>query len=107
MNLTAERGPIQIQNGSILIPCDGLYLVSLKSSIYLEEEDWLKLSLQGTHESSSSALWEQIVVGSGSSVNLSTVLYLFEQDSITLWTSCNASISDLSFSLVLVGDNTC
>ncbi|NWZ68020.1 TNFL4 factor, partial [Acrocephalus arundinaceus] len=58
VNLTAELGPIQIRNGSIVIPCDGLYLVSLKSSIYLEEEDWLKLTLQGTHKASSSALWE-------------------------------------------------
>ncbi|NWX65571.1 TNFL4 factor, partial [Promerops cafer] len=58
MNLTAEFGPIQIRNGSIVIPCDGLYLVSLKSSIYLEEEDWLKLTLQGTHKMTSSALWE-------------------------------------------------
>ncbi|NWT79579.1 TNFL4 factor, partial [Lanius ludovicianus] len=52
MNLTAEVGPIQIRNGSIVIPCDGLYLVSLKSSIYMHEE--VKLSLKTT----SSALWE-------------------------------------------------
>ncbi|NWW76428.1 TNFL4 factor, partial [Climacteris rufus] len=58
MNLTAELGPVQIRNGSILIPCDGLYLVSLKSSIYLEEEDFLKLTLQRTHKTTSSALWE-------------------------------------------------
>ncbi|NXB34541.1 TNFL4 factor, partial [Eulacestoma nigropectus] len=58
MNLTAELGSIQIRNGSIVIPCDGLYLVSLKSSIYLEEEDLLKLTLQGTHKTTSSALWE-------------------------------------------------
>ncbi|NWT11042.1 TNFL4 factor, partial [Vireo altiloquus] len=58
MNLTAELGPIQIRNGSIVIPCDGLYLVSLKSSIYREEEDLLKLTLQGTHKTTSSALWE-------------------------------------------------
>ncbi|NXW72761.1 TNFL4 factor, partial [Hirundo rustica] len=55
VNLTAELGPIQIRNGSIVIPCDGLYLVSLKSSIYLDKEDWLKLTLQGTHEGT---LWE-------------------------------------------------
>ncbi|KFO56459.1 hypothetical protein N302_00524, partial [Corvus brachyrhynchos] len=58
MNLSAELGPIQIRNGSIMIPCDGLYLVSLKSSIYMEEEDLLKLTLQGTHKTTSSALWE-------------------------------------------------
>uniref|UniRef100_A0A8D2Q1Y5 Uncharacterized protein n=1 Tax=Zosterops lateralis melanops TaxID=1220523 RepID=A0A8D2Q1Y5_ZOSLA len=101
MNLTAELGPIQIRNGSIVIPCDGLYLVSLKSSIYLEEESWLKLTLRGTHETSS-ALWEQIVQSSDRTVNLTTVLYLFQQDSITLWTNSNASIRDLSFSLVLI-----
>ncbi|NWU05482.1 TNFL4 factor, partial [Cephalopterus ornatus] len=56
MNLTAEVGSIQIRNGSILIPCDGLYLVSLKCSIYLEE-DLLKLSLQKTPKSTSSTLW--------------------------------------------------
>ncbi|KFP01682.1 hypothetical protein N300_02725, partial [Calypte anna] len=30
VNLTAEVGSVQIRNGSILITCDGLYLVSLK-----------------------------------------------------------------------------
>lgn len=108
MNLSAELGPIQIRNGSIVIPCDGLYLVSLRSSIFLEEEeDWLKVTLQGTHETSSSALWEQTVQGSDGTVNLTTALYLFQQDSITLWTNSNASISDLSFSLVLISDNKC
>ncbi|NXQ40036.1 TNFL4 factor, partial [Catharus fuscescens] len=59
MNLTAELGHMQIRNGSIMIPCDGLYLVSLKSFIYLEEkEDWLRLTLQGTHKTSSSTLWQ-------------------------------------------------
>lgn len=50
MNLTAELGPIQIRNSSVVIPCDGLYLVSLKSTIYVEDEDLLKLTLQGTQE---------------------------------------------------------
>ncbi|RMC08300.1 hypothetical protein DUI87_14541 [Hirundo rustica rustica] len=104
VNLTAELGPIQIRNGSIVIPCDGLYLVSLKSSIYLDKEDWLKLTLQGTHEGT---LWEQIVQGSGRTVNLTTVLYLFQEDSITLWTNSSASIWDLSFSLVLINDDKC
>ncbi|NWH39171.1 TNFL4 factor, partial [Chloropsis hardwickii] len=58
VNLSAESGPIPIRNGSIVTPCDGLYLVSLRSSIYLEEEEWLKLTLQGTHKTTSSALWE-------------------------------------------------
>ncbi|XP_041276127.1 tumor necrosis factor ligand superfamily member 4 [Onychostruthus taczanowskii] len=103
VNLSAESGPIRIRNGSILVPCDGLYLVSLNSSIYLEkeEEDWLNLTLQGT----SSVLWEQMVQSNNSRVNFTAVLYLFEQDSITLWTSSNASISDLSLSLVLVAEN--
>ncbi|NXP51597.1 TNFL4 factor, partial [Heliornis fulica] len=34
MNLTAEVGSIQIRNGSIMIACDGLYLVSLKGAIH-------------------------------------------------------------------------
>ncbi|XP_036244235.1 tumor necrosis factor ligand superfamily member 4 [Molothrus aeneus] len=103
VNLSAESGPIQIRNGSVLVPCDGLYLLSLRSTIYLDEkeEDWLNLTLQA----SSSVLWEQIVQSSESRVNLTTVLYLFEQDSITLWTSSNASLWDLSLSLVLVADS--
>lgn len=107
MNLSAELGPIQIRNGSIVIPCDGLYLVSLQSSIYLEEEGWLKLTLQGTHETNSSALWEQTVQGTDSTVNLTTALYFFQHNSITLWTNSSASIFDLSFSLVLISDNKC
>uniref|UniRef100_A0A8C3E252 Uncharacterized protein n=1 Tax=Corvus moneduloides TaxID=1196302 RepID=A0A8C3E252_CORMO len=103
MNLSAELGPIQIRNGSIMIPCDGLYLVSLKSSIYMEEEDLLKLTLvKGTHKTTSSALWEQTVQKSDTTVNLTTVLFLFQEDRITLWTNSNATISGLSFSLVLV-----
>ncbi|XP_048169514.1 tumor necrosis factor ligand superfamily member 4 [Corvus hawaiiensis] len=103
MNLSAELGPIQIRNGSIMIPCDGLYLVSLKSSIYMEEEDLLKLTLvKGTHKTTSSALWEQTVQKSDTTVNLTTVLFLFQEDRITLSTNSNATISGLSFSLVLV-----
>ncbi|XP_064282432.1 tumor necrosis factor ligand superfamily member 4 [Passer domesticus] len=102
VNLSAESGPIRIRNGSILVPCDGLYLVSLNSSIDLEEEgDCLNLTLQGT----SSVLWEQIVQSNNSRVNFTSVLYLFEQDSVTLWTSANAIIADLSLSLVLVAEN--
>ncbi|KAM4896076.1 tumor necrosis factor ligand superfamily member 4 [Sylvia borin] len=107
MNLTAEQGPIQIRNGSIMIPCDGLYLVSLKSSFYLKEEDWLKLTLQGTHEASSGAPWEQSVQSNDGTLNLTTVLYLSQEDSITLWTNSSAHISNLSFSLVLMTDNIC
>uniref|UniRef100_A0A8C3U0A4 TNF family profile domain-containing protein n=1 Tax=Catharus ustulatus TaxID=91951 RepID=A0A8C3U0A4_CATUS len=108
MNLTAELGHMQIRNGSIMIPCDGLYLVSLKSFIYLEEkEDWLRLTLQGTHKTSSSTLWQQMVHSNDTTVNLTTVLYLFGDDSITLWTSSNANISDLTLSLVLITENEC
>ncbi|NXM08820.1 TNFL4 factor, partial [Tyrannus savana] len=56
INLTAERGSIQIRNGSIVIPCDGLYLVSLNGSIYPEEK-LLKLTLENTQKSLSSVLW--------------------------------------------------
>lgn len=102
MNLSAESGPIQIRNGSVLVPCDGLYLLSLSSTIYLQkEEDWLKLSLQA----SSGVLWEQMVQGSESRVNHTTVVYLFEEDSITLWTSSKGTLWDLSLSLVLVADS--
>lgn len=108
MNLTAELGHMQIRNGSIMIPCDGLYLVSLKSFIYLEEkEDWLRLTLQGTHKTSSSTLWQQMVHSNDTTVNLTTVLYLFGDDSVTLWTSSNANISDLTLSLVLITENEC
>ncbi|XP_053841708.1 tumor necrosis factor ligand superfamily member 4 [Vidua macroura] len=106
VNLTAELGPIQVRNGSILVPCDGLYLVSLRSSIFLQRAGVeLKLSLQVTQKTIRHVPWEETFQGNESRVNLSTVLYLFEQDSITLWTSSNANISDLTFSLVLVGEN--
>ncbi|KFQ87822.1 hypothetical protein N337_01999, partial [Phoenicopterus ruber ruber] len=62
MNLTAEVGSIQIRNGSIMITCDGLYLVSLKGVSLLpdleEEEDLLKLTLRKTDKMTSKALWE-------------------------------------------------
>ncbi|KAM6124462.1 uncharacterized protein FYW35_003871 [Pterocles gutturalis] len=103
MNLSAEVGSIQIRNGSITIPCDGLYLVSLKGSFPdLEEEDLLRLRLWKTDRMTSRALWDQHVHDSSKEVDLSTVLYLFEQDNITLQTSSNATIKDLSFSLVLL-----
>nr|XP_030135596.1 tumor necrosis factor ligand superfamily member 4 [Taeniopygia guttata] len=106
VNLTAEFGPIQVRNGSVVVPCDGLYLVSLRSFIYQPRDGVkLKLTLQVTQKTTRSVPWEETVQGSESRVNLSTVLYLFEQDSITLWTSSHANISDLTFSLVLVGEN--
>ncbi|NXM24035.1 TNFL4 factor, partial [Oxyruncus cristatus] len=59
MNLTAEVGSIQIRNGSIVIPCDGLYLASLNGSVYLEEDllQQGQLTLQKAHKSSVSVLW--------------------------------------------------
>ncbi|NWX07221.1 TNFL4 factor, partial [Caloenas nicobarica] len=61
VNLTAEVGSIQIRNGSIVIPCDGLYILSLKGNIHfpdLDEEDSLKLTLWKTDKTTSEALWE-------------------------------------------------
>ncbi|KAJ7403447.1 tumor necrosis factor ligand superfamily member 4 [Pitangus sulphuratus] len=102
INLTAERGSIQIRNGSIMIPCDGLYLVSLSlSSIYMEE-NLLKLTLENTQKSISSVLWIQTVQSSDNTVNLTTVFFLFRDDYVTLYTSSDARIGDLSLSLVLV-----
>ncbi|NXK74178.1 TNFL4 factor, partial [Amazona guildingii] len=59
MNFTTEVGTIQIKNGSIMINCDGLYLVSLEGFITdLEEGDLLKLTLQKTDKRNSRPLWE-------------------------------------------------
>ncbi|NXD08554.1 TNFL4 factor, partial [Nothocercus nigrocapillus] len=61
INLSAERGSIPIRNGSIMIPCDGLYLVSLKgdiSSSELDKKDSLKLILGKRDDKTSEALWE-------------------------------------------------
>ncbi|XP_074687771.1 tumor necrosis factor ligand superfamily member 4 [Strix aluco] len=107
INLTAEVGSIQIQNGSIMITHDGLYLVSLKGRIHFPDPDELTLTLWKTGKTTGSALWEQIVQDSGNAVNLMTVLYLFEEDNITLRTSSNATIADLSFSLALLSPFIC
>uniref|UniRef100_A0A663LQL6 TNF family profile domain-containing protein n=1 Tax=Athene cunicularia TaxID=194338 RepID=A0A663LQL6_ATHCN len=96
INLTAEVGSIQIRNGSIMITRDGLYLVSLKGSIHFSDLHMLTLTLWKTGKTTGSVLWEQIVQDRDSAVNLTTVLYLFEQDNITLRTSSNATIADLS-----------
>ncbi|NXP13287.1 TNFL4 factor, partial [Thinocorus orbignyianus] len=59
MNLTAELGSIQIRNGSIMITCDGLYLVSLKGYIFFHDlENSLKLTLGKTDSKTSTDLWE-------------------------------------------------
>ncbi|XP_075567756.1 tumor necrosis factor ligand superfamily member 4 [Pelecanus crispus] len=106
MNLTAEVGSIQIRNGSIMITCDGLYLVSLKGDITFDKEGSLKLILQKT-DKTSGFLWEQTIQDSSGAVHFTTVLYLFAQDNIALWTSSNATIDDLSFSLVLLSPFIC
>ncbi|XP_071421805.1 tumor necrosis factor ligand superfamily member 4 [Pithys albifrons albifrons] len=100
MNLTAEVGSIQIRNGSIVIPCDGLYLVSLNSSIYLEED--LKLTLEKMPKLPSNVLWAQTIQSRDDAVNLTTVLFLFREDNIILCADSNATIKDLSLSLVLL-----
>ncbi|KAM9280656.1 tumor necrosis factor ligand superfamily member 4 [Cariama cristata] len=110
VNLTAEVGSIQIRNGSIIITCDGLYLVSLRGVVLLpglEEENLLKLTLWKMDKTTSGPLWEVTVWDSRNAVNLTTVFYLFSEDNITLWTSSNATIVDLSFSLVLLRPFTC
>ncbi|NWJ09407.1 TNFL4 factor, partial [Crypturellus undulatus] len=61
INLSAERGSIPIRNGSITIPCDGLYLVSLKgdiSSSELVKKDSLKLILGKRDDKTNEVLWE-------------------------------------------------
>nr|XP_013816676.1 PREDICTED: tumor necrosis factor ligand superfamily member 4 [Apteryx mantelli mantelli] len=103
MNLSAEAGSIHIRNGSLMITCDGLYLVSLKGVISfpeLEKNDSLKLILGKTK--TSEALWEQTLQDNGKTVDLITMLYLFAQDNIALWTNTNATVKGLSFSLVLL-----
>uniref|UniRef100_A0A8D0EUE9 TNF family profile domain-containing protein n=1 Tax=Strix occidentalis caurina TaxID=311401 RepID=A0A8D0EUE9_STROC len=93
INLTAEVGSIQIQNGSIMITHDGLYLVSLKGRIHFPDPDELTLTLWKTGKTTGSALWEQIVQDSGNAVNLMTVLYLFKEDNITLRTTKESHLS--------------
>ncbi|KFO75403.1 hypothetical protein N303_07945, partial [Cuculus canorus] len=61
MNLTAEVGSIQIRNGSIMITCDGLYLVSLKGVILFPDprkKDSLKMTLWKTDKTNSWDLWK-------------------------------------------------
>ncbi|NWX48136.1 TNFL4 factor, partial [Steatornis caripensis] len=62
VNFTTEGGgSIQIRNGSIMITCDGLYLVSLKGKILLpdlKEADLLKLTLGKMEKTTNTSLWE-------------------------------------------------
>ncbi|XP_054021463.1 uncharacterized protein LOC128897554 [Dryobates pubescens] len=100
VNLTAEAGSIQIRNGSIMVPCDGLYLMSLEGNIHFLVQGLLKLTLMKT-DKKPHVLWEQTVEESSSAVSLITVVFFFQHDNITLLTSSEAIIS-LSFSLVLL-----
>ncbi|XP_068808067.1 tumor necrosis factor ligand superfamily member 4 [Struthio camelus] len=105
MNLSAETGSIRIRNGSIMITCDGLYLVSLKGVISfseLEKNNSLKLILGKKDNKTSETLWERTLQDDGKTVDLITMLYLFAQDDIALWTNRNATVKGLSFSLVLL-----
>ncbi|NXI41444.1 TNFL4 factor, partial [Galbula dea] len=58
MNLTTEEGSIQIRNGSIIITCDGLYLVSLGGKVHFPGPDQLKLILLKTVKMTKTPLWE-------------------------------------------------
>ncbi|NWS76915.1 TNFL4 factor, partial [Crotophaga sulcirostris] len=61
MNLTPELGSIQIRNGSIMITCDGLYLVSLKGTVLFPDpgkKDSLKMTLWKTDKTNSWELWK-------------------------------------------------
>ncbi|KFV65601.1 hypothetical protein N307_15498, partial [Dryobates pubescens] len=57
VNLTAEAGSIQIRNGSIMVPCDGLYLMSLEGNIHFLVQGLLKLTLMKT-DKKPHVLWE-------------------------------------------------
>lgn len=104
MNFSAELGSIHTRNGSIMITCDGPYLVSLKAKLSpdLDDNSSLKLMMRKTENKNVEPLWEQTIQGSSSTVDLITMLYLFAQDNITLWTSLNVTVMELSFSLVLL-----
>uniref|UniRef100_A0A8B9VAR0 Uncharacterized protein n=2 Tax=Anas TaxID=8835 RepID=A0A8B9VAR0_9AVES len=109
MNFSAEFGSIPIRNGSIMITCDGPYLVSLnaKLSSDLDDNSSLKLMMRNTENKTNEPLWEQTIQGSSSTVDLVTMLYLFAPINITLWTSLNVTVMDLSFSLVLLEPDFC
>lgn len=109
MNFSAELGSIPIRNGSIMITCDGPYLVSLnaKLSSDLDDNSSLKLMMRNTENKTNEPLWEQTIQGSSSTVDLVTMLYLFAPINITLWTSLNVTVMDLSFSLVLLEPDFC
>lgn len=109
MNISAEFGSIPTQNGSIMITCDGPYLVSLnaKLSSDLDDNSSLKLMMRNTENKTNESLWEQTIQGSSSTVDLVTMLYLFAPINITLWTSLNVTVMHLSFSLVLLEPDFC
>lgn len=103
MNLSAEFTSIPVINGSIMIPCDGLYVVSLKGVLSPDlEKSSLKLMMKNTESKNAAPLWERDVQNSSNAVDLITMLYLFAQNNIILSTSSNATIQCLTFSLVLL-----
>lgn len=108
MNLSAEFTSIPVVNGSIVIPCDGLYVVSLKGVFSPDlEKGSLKLMMQNTENKNAPPLWERDVQNSSNAVDLITMLYLFAENNIILSTSSNATIQRLTFSLVLLNPIFC
>uniref|UniRef100_A0A803YKY3 TNF family profile domain-containing protein n=1 Tax=Meleagris gallopavo TaxID=9103 RepID=A0A803YKY3_MELGA len=108
MNLSAEFTSIPVINGSIVIPCDGFYVVSLKGDFSPDlEKGSLKLMMQNTENKNVATLWERDVQNSSSKVDLITILYLFAENNIILSTSSNATIQNLTFSLVLLNPIFC
>jgi len=108
MNLSAEFTSIPVINGSIMIPCDGLYVVSLKGVLSPDlEKSSLKLMMKNTESKNAAPLWERDVQNSSNAVDLITMLYLFAQNNIILSTSSNATIQCLTFSLVLLNPVFC
>uniref|UniRef100_A0A8V0YT01 TNF family profile domain-containing protein n=1 Tax=Gallus gallus TaxID=9031 RepID=A0A8V0YT01_CHICK len=87
MNLSAEFTSIPVINGSIMIPCDGLYVVSLKGVLSPDlEKSSLKLMMKNTESKNAAPLWERDVQNSSNAVDLITMLYLFAQNNIILST---------------------
>ncbi|OXB57987.1 hypothetical protein ASZ78_011797 [Callipepla squamata] len=108
MNLSVEFTSIPVINGSIKIPCDGLYVVSLKGVFSPDlEKDSLKFMMQNTENKNAPLLWERDVQNSSSAVDLITILYLFADNNIILLTSSNATIQHLTLTLVLLNSTFC
>ncbi|KAI6064142.1 Tumor necrosis factor ligand superfamily member 4 [Aix galericulata] len=72
MNFSDELGSIHTRNGSIMITCDGPYLVSLnaKLSSDLDDNSSLKLMMRKTENKTVEPFWEQTIQGSSSTRRL-------------------------------------